>query len=115
MILFLSSPFKKRGEVFSSLAESCHGTDSQTRSLTDHQEEWLVVRKKAVDMFIYSEDFSFFHHVNSMQGNYGGVEVPSSQAESCQCTDSQTLQDICSLFGGEVWRSLKYKLFHQTT
>ena len=44
-----------------------------------------------------------------------GGEVLSSLVESCQCTDSQTLQDICSLFGGEVWRSLKNKLFHQTT
>ena len=34
-------------------------------------------------------------------------EVLSSLVESCQCTDIQTLQDICSLFAGEVLRSLR--------
>ena len=44
-----------------------------------------------------------------------GVAVFSSLVKSCQCTDSQTLQDICSLFGGEVWRSLRQKLPNYST
>ena len=43
-----------------------------------------------------------------------GGEVFSSLVESCQCTDSQTFSDICSLFGGEVVPSLRQKLPHHS-
>ena len=44
-----------------------------------------------------------------------GGEALSSLLESCQCTDSQTFQDICSLFGGEVLRCLDEKLPYHST
>ena len=42
-------------------------------------------------------------------------EVFSSQVEFCQCTDSQTLQDICSLSDDEVLLSSRQKSPHHST